>query len=199
MKKRGKQKNASPFKSHQSATISLESILHEARSFPILECWISADWEKGSGLVQIILTRQQPNEKMCCAVYLVDKYCLGLKNTLAKINLSPERYQTVFDEIDSKQTMVECPIELAHQMIYESIDYAAQFGFQPQSDFALTQYMLEPRSELDETYKLEFGQNGKPLFVAGPYDDAKKIIKQLEETAGTGNYDYVAPCSKYES
>ena len=78
-------------------------------------------------------------------------------------------------------------------MIYESIDYAKQFGFQPQSDFKLTQYMLEPRGELEETYKLKFGQNGKPLFIAGPHDDAKKIIKQLEETAGAGNYDYVAP------
>jgi hypothetical protein len=193
MKKRSKQKNVSPYKSHQSATVSLESVLREARTFPMLECWISADWEAGSGLVQIILTRRQPNEKICCGVYLVDKYCLGLKNTFAKINLSPERYQKIYDEVASKQPLTECPIELAHQMIYASIDYAAQFGFHPQSDFTHTQYMLEPRGELDETYELTFGQDGKPLFIAGPYDDTAKIMKQLEETAGTGNYHYVAP------
>lgn len=194
MKKRSKQKNASAFKSHQSATISLESILHEARAFPILECWISDDWQAGSGLVQIILTREQPNEKICCAVYLVDKFCLGLKNTFARINLSRERFQSeIYDKVYAEQVGTECSRELAHQMIYASIDYAAQFGFQPHRDFALTQYMLEPCGELEETYKLTFGQDGKPLFIAGPHDDVKKIIKQLEETAGTGNYDYVAP------
>ncbi len=193
MKKRSKQKTVSAFKAHQSATASLESTLHDARTFPILECWISDDWEKGSGLVQILLARQQPNEKICCGTYLVDKFCLGLKNTFAKANLTPERYQEVYDRIASRQTLTQCPIELAHQMIYGSIDYAAQFGFQPQSDWAQTQYMLEPRGTLKEPYKLKFGQKGKPLFIAGPYDDTKKILKQLEATAGPGKFDFIAP------
>src|SRR5215469_15903454 len=120
MKKRNKQKTGSAFKSHQSATISLESILHIARTFPLLECWIASGWEKNSGLVQIIVARQQPNGKICCGVYLVDMHCLGLKNTFARVNLSRERYQEVYDEINETQTLEECPIELAHQMIYES-------------------------------------------------------------------------------
>jgi hypothetical protein len=193
MKKRNKQKTASAFKVHQSATVSMESVLHDARTFPMLECWISDDWEKGSGLVQILLARRQPNEKICCGTYLVDKFCLGLKNTFAKTNLTPERYQEVYDRIASRQTLTKCPIELAHEMIYGSIDYAAQFGFQPQSDWAQTQYMLEPRGTLKEPYKLKFGQKGKPLFIAGPYDDTKKIIKQLEATAGPGKFDFIAP------
>lgn len=196
MTKRSKQKTASAFKSHQSATVSMEPILHAARTFPILDCWISNDWEQGSGLVQIILTRQQPNEKICCGIYLVDKYCLGLKNTFAKVNLSPERFQEIFDKSASKQPLTKCPIELAHEMIYASIDYAAKFGFEPQSDWAQTQYILEPRGQLKERYKLKFGKNGKPLFIPGPYDDTNKILKQLEATAGHGKYDYILMLGK---
>ena len=197
MKKRSKQKTASAFKSHQSATVSLMSIIQDARTFPILECWISDDWKDGSGLVQIIIARQQPNGKICCGSYLVDKYCLGLKDTFAKPNLSLERYQELYESMNSRQPMTECPIELAHQMVYASIDYAAQFGFEPQRDFATSQYVLAPRGELKEPYKLKFGKNGKPLFIAGPYDDTKKILKQLEQTAGPGNYDYIAPLSMF--
>jgi len=87
----------------------------------------------------------------------------------------------------------KCPVELAHQMIYASIDYAARFGFTPEKDYALTQYLLAPRGELDEPYKLTFGKNGKPFFVAGPYDNAERILKQLEKAAGPGNYDYLVP------
>jgi hypothetical protein len=192
MKKNSKQKAVSALKVRQSATVSLQSILLNARTFPILECWITADWKKGSGLVQIILSRQQPNGKICCGVYLVDKYCLGLKNTLAKINMSPERYQEIYNDIASRQSLTQCPIELVHQMIYEAIDYAAQFGFEPQSDWTQTQYMLAPRGELKEPYKLEFVKDGKPLFISGPYDNVPKIMKQLEKTAGPGNYHYMA-------
>jgi hypothetical protein len=189
MTKRGKQKTVSAFKSHQSATVSMGPILHAARTFPIMECWINEDWENGSGLVQIIVARQQPNEKICCGVYLVDKFCLGLKNTFVKINLSVERYKAVYDKIASRQALTNCPVDLAHQMIYQAIDYAARFGFEPQSDWAQSQYILEPRGQLKERYKLKFGKNGKPFFISGPYDDTQKIIKQLEKTAGPGNFD----------
>ena len=189
MKKHCKQRGVSAFKSRQSATTSPESILHEARTFPVLECWISEQWKGGSGLVQILLARQQPNRKICCGSYLIDQYCLGLKDTFAKTNLSPDRYQELYERMDDRLKMTKCTIELAHQMIYASIDYAAQFGFQPQSDWAQSQYVLEPRGELEESYQLTFGKNGKPFFISGPYDNVEQIIKQLDKTAGPGNYD----------
>ena len=44
---------------------------------------------------------------------------------------------------------------------------------------------------------VEVGKNGKPFFVAGPYDNATHIIKQLEKTAGPGNYDYLIPIGDF--
>jgi len=195
MKKRSKQKTALQRKSHRQASMpgSAEAILRHARTFPFLECRISANWQKDDlGLVQILVVRQQPDGNICFGVYLVDKYCLGLKNTFAKAGFSRTRYQNeVRNSIFRETVPQECPVELAHQMIYASIDYAAQFGFQPDKDFALSQYLLAPRGELEEPYQLTFGRNGKPFFVAGPYDNARLILKQLEKTAGPGNYDYL--------
>jgi hypothetical protein len=116
---------------------------------------------------------------------------LGLKDTFAKTNVSPDRYQELHEKMDNRQKMTKCPIELAHQMIYASLDYAAQFGFQPQSDWTQSQYLLEPRGELEEPYQLTFGKDGKPFFISGPYDNVEQIIKQLDKTAGPGNYDVV--------
>ena len=193
MKKRSKQKTASLQKSlrQQSMSFSAPAIIRRSRAFPILECWISEQWKGGSGLVQILLARQQPNGKICCGSYLIDQYCLGLKDTFAKTNLSADRYQELHKKMDSRQKMTTCPIELAHQMVYASIDYAAQFGFEPQSDWAQSQYLLQPRGELEEPYQLPFGKDGKPFFISGPYDNVEQIIKQLDKTAGPGNYDVV--------
>src|SRR5437868_5410643 len=134
MKKRSKQKAAAKSRSHQPGLISIspQAIIRLARTFPIYECLISADWQKDNmGLIQILLARQQPDGDICFGVYLVDKYCLGLKNTYANAGFSRARYQNeVRDRIFREQKLVMCPIELAHQMIYEYIEYAAQFGFQ---------------------------------------------------------------------
>jgi len=196
MKKRSKQKAAlQQRQAHQQASMPSFSpaIIRQARDFPFLECQISADWQKDNlGLVQILVARQQPDGNICFGLYLVDKYCLGLKNTFARTGFSRSRYQNeVHGKIFREAEAQDCPVELAHQMIYASIDYAAQFGFQPEKDFALTQYLLAPRGELEEPYQLPFGKDGKPFFISGPYDNVEQIIKQLDKTAGPGNYDVV--------
>jgi len=197
LKKRRKQKAATkahPIKS-PSNTVSLQSTIRNARSYPLLECLISPDWDKESiGLVQVLVARQQPNGEICFGLYLIDTYCLGLKNTLAKVNVSRSVYQTeALPQLFYEQRPQQCSLELAHQMIYASIDYAAQFGFEPQQDFALTQHLLVPRGELEEPYTLHFGKDGKPFYIAGPHDQTGRILQQLEKTAGPGNYHYLMP------
>jgi len=195
MKKRSKQKAASQHKSHQPGFMSESprAIIQRARTFPIYECWISDSWQKDNpGLVQILLAREQPDGDICFGTYLVDKLCLGLKDTFANAGFSRTRYQNeVRNRIFHGTKPVECSPELAHQMIYASIDYAAQFGFEPQKDFTLTQYLLAPRGELEEPYQLTFGRNGKPFYISGPQDNPQRILRQLEKTAGPGNYDYL--------
>ena len=96
LKKRRKQKAAAkahPVQQGQS-TASLQAIIRNARSHPLLECLISPDWDKeNSGLVQVLVARSQPNGEICFGLYLIDTYCLGLKNTLAKVNVSRRVYQ----------------------------------------------------------------------------------------------------------
>ena len=101
-----------------------------------------------------------------------------------------QEVQGIFEETGSEA----CSPELAYQMIYEAIDYAAKFGFTPHKDFELAQYLLVPRGEFHAPYTLQFGQKekkGKPLYVAGPRDNVAEILQQLERAAGPGKYDYV--------
>ena len=197
MKKRSKQKAAGQHKAPQSEFMSLsaQGIIRRSRTFPVFECLISDSWQKEDpGLVQILLARQQPDGDICFGTYLVDKLCLGLKNTFANAGFSRTRYQNeVSDRVFRAMVPVECTVELAHQMIYASIDYAAQFGFEPNKDYALSQHLLLPRGELKEPYHLTFGRNGKPFYIAGPHDNAARILRRLEKNPGPGNFDYVAP------
>src|SRR5258708_34636823 len=129
MKKRSKQKVASQRgKSQQQASMSYsaQAIIRRARTFPVFECWISANWHKDDlGLVEILVAREQPDGDICFGVYLVDKYCLGLKNTFADAGFSRTRYQNeVLRRIFRETKPQACPVEFAHQMVHASIEYA---------------------------------------------------------------------------
>jgi hypothetical protein len=165
--------------------------LQRARQFPIFDCQISDDWQGDLGLVQIIVARQQPDKQIAYGIFLIDKFCLGLKNTSYDANISVEAYRYVVHTLDQSTPMMKCPPELAHQFIYEAIDYADQYGFKPQKDYKWSRLILEPRGTLEAPYELTFGKDGKPLYVSGPYDNPQAIIARLEKTAGPGNYDYL--------
>ena len=174
---------------------SSPTLLRRARTFPLVECWISPHWQQQElGLVKLLLARQQPDGALCFGVYLLDTFCLGLKKTFAAAGVSRMCYEhDVRRPLFPRSDRLACSAELAHQMIYASIEYAAQFGFQPAAAFALTRYVLSPRGHLAEPYPLTFGKQGQPFFVAGPADPVAAILEQLEQTAGAGQYAYAVP------
>ncbi len=194
MKKRKKSANQHKVSPKANISFSTHTAMREAGTYPILECLISSNWkDDGLGLVQIIIARQQPETSaIYSGVYLIDKLCLGLKNTMANVSQSRERYQRdIVDRISARTPMQKCDLALAQQMIYASIEYAGQFGFVPQKDFNQSQYLLTPRGELPEPYQINFGRDGKPLYVSGPNDNSQQILKQLELKVGTGNFNYL--------
>jgi hypothetical protein len=91
---------------------------------------------------------------------------------------------------------------LAHNIVYAGLEFAEEYGFKPHKDFtSITRFMLEEDTEDVELIDIECGKDGKPFYVSGPYDDdlkIRKIIAQLEKTAGAGNYDYILPGSDDE-
>jgi hypothetical protein len=183
-------------KARQKKQVALRTgshgILQKARQFPLFDCQISADWKSDMGLVQVLIARQQPDGKIVYGLYLIDKFCLGLKNTSYNANISVEAYRRdVVRGVQRTAPMMSCSPELAHQFIYEAIDYAAQFGFKPQKDYKWSRLILEKRGTLEEPHHLTFGKDGKPFYISGPYDNPQAIIAKLEKTAGPGNYDYL--------
>jgi hypothetical protein len=174
------------------AFLSAEKKIRSARQYPIHECLINPSW-KEKGLATILVSRRQPDGNILFGVYLVDILCLGLKNTFCNADFSMSMYNTdVVRRAYTEEDPARCSRELAHQIIYGAIRFAQQFGFQPQKDFSLSQYILDEADSIDPgTKDVEFGRDGQPLFIAGPHDDVARILRQLEATAGRGHFGYM--------
>ena len=168
-----------------------EKIVRQARDLPIYECLINPHW-KDNGLAKIVIARRQPDGNIVFGAYLVDVFCLGLKCTFCNANFSQTKYTSKLHRgMYGDKGPVKCPVALAHRIIYGGIDFATRFGFRPDSDFKLSQYVLEDRESIEPAEDVEFGKDGRPFFVSGPNDDVERIIAQLDAQVGPGNYNYL--------
>jgi len=193
MKKRQKDKLRKKKQAELAAVtlVSPKKRILLARDYPLHECLINPSW-RDKGIATILISRRQNNGDLAFGVFLVDVLCLGLKDTFCNAGFSPYRYRTDVVARTFDEPPVQCSPALAHQIIYGGIAYARRFGFEPQRDFALSQHILDPPGRWEPCEDIEFGRDGKPFYIAGPHDNPEQIMRKLEATAGTGNYDYVA-------
>jgi hypothetical protein len=188
-KERKKRSNSSTIFGFDSYLYKVEFI-KKAKEFPIYECLINAEWQD-NGLAKIILSRKQPNNNLIIGVFLVDIYCLGLKNTFCNANISLEDYKNLKLRMFQQTSIITCQPRLANRIIYGAIEYARKLGFEPQKDFELSRFILDEPYDVDFSFNVEFGKNGKPLYIAGPDDDVDYVIKKLIKNVGEGNFDYI--------
>lgn len=166
------------------------ALISSARDLPIHECVTRADMEE-QGLSPFLITRMQPDGNLVLASFLVDLYCLGVKDAAANAEISVLEYERrIKPRFFEAQARLMEPL-LFHQIIYGAIDYAASLGFSPHPDFKLASLVLEPRSSVPPNPDLRFGKDGKPLFIGGPRDDVASILSTLERNVGRGNFHYI--------
>lgn len=168
--------------------------LEHAREYPIMGCWVMADW-KENGITPVIVAREQTPDTVLFANFLLDLYCLGVKDVLVETDSSRKRFERKLPTM-CHGVPQEVSAEFAHELIYGAIEYAEKYGFNPHPDFTreLADHVLDAPDAHPRNSKIEFGKDGKPLFIAGPYDNEYKVnqvMNTLMRTAGEGNFDYL--------
>jgi hypothetical protein len=161
-----------------------------ARKLPIGTCWISTDI--GNGLQTVVVARTHVTGNVTMAVYLVDTLCLGVKNTMYYFNMPVLEYNQFLKRIFAPHAGCKAAdYAYIHNLVYGAAAYAASLGFQPNKDWDVAQFVLEPQSAVPQM-ALEFGRDGRPVYVSGPYDNVNKIINTLNRTVGEDGYEFVA-------
>lgn len=179
----GKNKNK---KVIQLPTSPENYIKTRARKLPVGKCYINEDWAK-SGFASIVVSRNHINGNFTFAVYLVDLYCLGVKDTFYNFNVNTE-FTELLNKLEGQQEMEEIEYALAHNIIYGGVEYAEDLGFKPHKDFGVSQYLLEEDDDRVELIDIQFGMNGKPAILLGKEKHPANVIATLERTVGKGNF-----------
>lgn len=163
-------------------------IKQKARTLEIGKCYVNDDLE-AMGEGHIIVSRKHTGGRVSIAVYLVDIWCVGVKDTFYRLRMEDYEFKEMIDTY--RLGLRECSYDEAHNRIYGAIAFAEEAGIEPDKSFKITQYMLEEDDDNIPLIEYEYGKNGKHTLVTHSRLEASRYLPLLEKNLGKGNFDYI--------
>jgi hypothetical protein len=161
---------------------------------PLLRCFMTDDRDQ-QGLPQVVMGRLLPDGNVACSVFLLDMYCLGVKDAFLRMTTRGEFEHELVDGLESRFGAIELEPACARKLVEGAVDYARTFGFLPHADYAEAKIIFGDIDPAECKRAFEYGKDGKPLFVPGPFDTparCDRIIRTLSEHCGPDGFKTVA-------
>ncbi len=155
-------------------------------------------FEMGFGVM--VLTRRVGTGELAAASFLVDIYCCGIKDAVVQRlgRLEFEGLLATFGEFGPNK-----PVEpsYARKLLHDLAEYANSIGFLPHRDFAVAEELFgDVRADACDA-AFRFGHDGKPLYMAGPYEfrqRSARLLTRLRKQLGDGGFAYIVPADETE-
>jgi len=189
--KKNKRKSTSKVNSAQQLQEKIDPFIEH----PFYECIIPHNlFEAGIG--NILVTKVSPQGELAICSFIVDVFCLGVKQVRFKTMPLPE-YEAVFkpDIVKSHggYAFIKIKPACAQKLLDGVTQYAKDLGFSNDSDYyAMKTIFGEKKLGLCWT-RYKFGKDKMPFYMRGPNEsttDANKIVATLEKSCGLGNFHY---------
>jgi hypothetical protein len=160
------------------------------------ECLLSKEWQEEGAITQILVARRSPSGQIAVGVFLVDPGCLGVKSAFGRPLHNMKEYRELRAGMRANQDMIKADINLVAKIIREAIAYAKDLGFKPDPDYHDAMLVLgDVNPEACNVPIPLGGKDGKPFFIAGPYDNVDRIMSKLMRKLGPDGFTYMVPIS----
>lgn len=184
-------------KGQQTFLSERQYVKEKARTLEIGPCFINEDFEK-YGLGHIVVTRLHKGGRKTIGVYLVDTFCLGVKDAYFRTRMEEADYEDMLSKMKRAYNLKEISYEEVHNLIYGAVEFASEAGVDPCPEFSLAKYVLEEDTEAVPLIEYEFGKDGKHLLIAYDKAEADKYLPILKANLGS-DYDYVIDSDAFTS
>jgi hypothetical protein len=176
-------------------TGSLAAQVSAAASQPIRACLINDGWME-AGMGTIFLTRGLSNNRLGFGMFLLDTYCLGIKDVAFK-SMDAGQWAGFLDASESAMSLSPIDPGFGRKLLRDLAAWSASMGFAPHPDFAAVERLFGTVSADTCTTEFQFGREGKPLYIQGPSDTPaqarQRLAKVSRATGGTGEFLLAAP------
>ena len=183
---------------NQQTFLSPEQYVREkARTLEIGDCFINEDYDE-FGLGHIVVTRLHKGGRKTVGVYLVDQYCLGVKDAFYQLRMDDIGYEDFIQTMSREYHLKRISYNEVHNLIYGAIEFADEAGIAPCKDFALARYILEEDTEAIPLIEYEYGKDGKHLLVVSSQKEADRYLPVLRANLGA-DFNYIIGDNPFET
>jgi len=176
--------------------LSPRGLLRASGDWPLHECLLVKEWQEEGAIIQILVARRSPSGQIAIGTFLVDLGCLGVKSAFGRLFDTRQEYEELRNDVMSRQDMIKADLNLVAKIVREGIAYAQDLGFKPDPDYRDAMLVLgdaDPDA-CDVPIPLG-GKDGKPFFIAGPYDNVDRIMAKLTRKLGPDGFHFLFPVS----
>ena len=152
---------------------------------------VVADRLFADGIGWVALARTLPSGLVGGSFFLVDVWCLEVKDAFFAIN-TPQKFADRMEVSNEDQPLVDIDPSVARKLLHDAVAYAGSFGLAPSEGFTEAEAIFGDIPLATETFP--FGKDGKPFYVSGPNDSAtriRQILDTLVKRVSEGGFDYV--------
>jgi len=163
-----------------------------ALNSPLHEC-IIPEGLFDIGIGNILTSRKMPNGNVAFSIFLLDVFCLGVKNAYFFI-MSRSEYDDKIRRIKLDADFKSLAPECVRKLVESAEAYAGELGFDPHPDYRSARKIFGDIDTEKCPMQFEFGKDGRPLFISGPNDTQAKCMKIMEtltKSCGPGGFHYM--------
>lgn len=188
-----KKKSKNKSKGQQQPALSPYRFMCEkARTLPIGKCYIAPpDWQE-AGMAHVIVTRVRPSGNLVMAAFLVDTFCLGVKDAGYHENMTPSDFEEYLNNYKKGMGLEEISYNEAHNIIYGAMAFAEDGGIEPSKEFYPAGYVLEEDTDDIPLIEYDFGKNGKHFLVVNSDKKEMPYYHILKKNLGD-DFEFVMP------
>jgi hypothetical protein len=167
--------------------------IERSATAPILHCCTSSVlWDQG--ISHVLVSRALPSGNVAFVSFLVDVYCLGVKDVMFDV-VSRSRYDSqIFRKIHERFEPAHLEPADARKLIEGAVEYARQLGLPPHRDYQRAARIFGDIDPASSHQEFTYGKDGKPFFIAGPHDRpirCRRIIDLLTARCGPDGFHYL--------
>jgi Domain of unknown function (DUF1841) len=168
--------------------------IRRAAAHPLHACLVQ-DSVLQSGVGMVFLSRKTGARNFALGGFLVDAYCLGVKDAMYR-ELDEGEMEELLAEAAATAPLTPVDPPYARKLLRDAAGYARSLGLPPHADYATVEPLFGDVAADACDVKFQFGHEGRPFYVPGPTESPTQIrrrIDRLRRRLGDDGFDFGLP------
>lgn len=157
-----------------------------------VEAYVSSNLFK-VGIGNVVVARFRGSGEVEVGVFLVDVYCLGVKDAFY-VRVDRTEYESLLDSAIKAEDRERFDPPSARKLVEGAVAYAENLGLPPHPDYKKAGRVFGGINAAESTASFIYGKNGKPLYIQGPRDSlqfCRRVVNQLRRRCGDGGFNFI--------